>query len=229
MLVLPTDRVVLIDLENVVGFRPRPRTLRIRVTALLEAARPRHHVVAAYAGAEGDDDPTASTLASLGVAPLRVAPGPDAAETALLAHARRMQAEGCALFTVCSSDHAFAALASADLGRVEVLIWADQPISAKLEQAVHQVHRLPRPPAAAKPTAEHPPLTANRVDPSTDHAKEVTPSGSAKPKPMLMSLATAVVTGIGLAFGHRIADALLPRREGSVAAGSARSGRGSGR
>ncbi|WP_162788551.1 hypothetical protein [Amycolatopsis albispora] len=37
---------------------------------------------------EDNDDVTASTLAALGVAPLRVMPGPDAAELALLARTR---------------------------------------------------------------------------------------------------------------------------------------------
>lgn len=64
------------------------------MTALLDAAGPRHHAVAAYASLEDTDDVTASTLPALGVAPRRVTPGPDAAELALLAHARRMQTDG---------------------------------------------------------------------------------------------------------------------------------------
>lgn len=142
---LPDDRLVLIDLENVVGFRPKPRTLRDRVSALLTAAGPHHHAVAAYATDDLADDPTASLLAALGVAPLRVLPGPDAAETALLAHAKRMRAEGCTHFTVCSSDRAFAALADTDTVHLDVLIWHGQPVSARLEHVAEQVRRLPRP------------------------------------------------------------------------------------
>lgn len=94
----PDERVVLIDLENMVGTNPRTPVLRSKVTALLEAAGPYHHAVVAYAASEDDGDTAASVLAALGVAPLRVEPGPDAAENALIRHASRMQASGCTRF-----------------------------------------------------------------------------------------------------------------------------------
>lgn len=203
---LPTDRLVLIDLENVVGFRSKPRTLRVRVTALLDAAGLRHHAVAAYAADDAEDDPTASELACLGVSPLRVPHGPDAAETALLAHARRMQAEGCVLFTVCSSDRAFASLTDGESAQVDVLIWEGQPVSSKLEQVVNHVRRLPRPRADASiggPTMaaalpdDAPPMRYRHGHPARQ------PMGR---------LTAGLVTGIGVALGHRLADELLSRR-----------------
>jgi hypothetical protein len=66
------------------------------MSALLDAAQPWHHVVAAYAldDSDANGDATASTLAALGVAPLRVAPGPDAAELALLSGRRPRRTSG---------------------------------------------------------------------------------------------------------------------------------------
>lgn len=203
---LPTDRLVLIDLENVVGFRPKPRTLRARITALLDAAGPRHHAVAAYAAEDAEDDPTASALACLNVAPLRVSPVPDAAETALLAHARRMQAEGCVLFTVCSSDRAFASLADGESAQVEVLIWEGQPVSSKLEQVVNHVRRLPRPGTEASITEPTMPAAL----PSA--AAPVLYRQGRPARQPLDSLTAGLVTGIGIALGHRLADEFLSRR-----------------
>ncbi|MGH4022625.1 MAG: hypothetical protein ACRDT0_25995 [Pseudonocardiaceae bacterium] len=203
---LTTDRLVLIDLENVVGFRSKPRTLRARITALLDAAGPRHHAVAAYAANDAEDDPTASALACLNVAPLRVPPGPDAAETALLAHARRMQAEGCVLFTVCSSDRAFASLADSESAQVDVLIWEGQPVSSKLEQVVNHVHRLPRPGAEASITEP----TSNAAlsdDAPAMRYRQGRPAGWP-----LGGLTAGLITGIGIGLGHRLADELLSRR-----------------
>ncbi|MBE1467425.1 hypothetical protein [Kibdelosporangium phytohabitans] len=202
---LPTDRLVLIDLENVVGFRPKPRTLRTRITSLLNATEPRHHAVAAYAADDAEDDHTASALAWLGVAPLRVPPGPDAAENALLAHAKRMRAQGCALFTVCSGDRAFTALADDGYARIDVVIWEGQPISSKLEQVANHVRRLPRPngemldaePTTAPPRYPHPLQQSYRT--LADHTID--------------NLAAGLVIGIGLALGHRFADRLLPVRQ----------------
>ncbi|ONI88169.1 hypothetical protein ALI144C_06795 [Actinosynnema sp. ALI-1.44] len=80
--------------------------------ALLGAAGARHHAVAAYAVAEGESDPIASVL--------RVLPGPDAAELALLAHARHAHAHGGRIFVVGSADGRFAELVA--LGRLELLV-----------------------------------------------------------------------------------------------------------
>lgn len=200
---LPAERLVLIDLENVVGFRPKPRTLRTRVTALLDAVGPFHHAVAAYAGGDLNDDPIASMLAALGVAPLRIPPGPDNAETALLAHARRMQVEGCVQFTVCSSDHAFATLASGPSAQVEVLVWEGQPVSTKLSAAVDHVRFLPRP--GVDDIAEHPP----QVPPGPEPPSAVSPPVGDGHQ-LLVSLAAGLLIGLGMTIGHRVADLFLP-------------------
>jgi hypothetical protein len=50
---------------------------------------------------------------------------------------------GCRRFAVASADRAFTALA--DFGEFEILIWEDQPISARLEACAHHVVRVPRP------------------------------------------------------------------------------------
>ena len=62
-------------------------------------------MVAGYSLAERGEDPVASILAELGVAPLRVPPGQNAAELVLLEHARRLHAHGgCREFLVSSGD-----------------------------------------------------------------------------------------------------------------------------
>lgn len=80
-------RVLLIDSENFFGGNtPRPRLLRAQLTALLFASGPVHHAFAT----SDTSDALASVLAEHRVAPLTVSPGRDAAEDALLAHARRV-------------------------------------------------------------------------------------------------------------------------------------------
>jgi hypothetical protein len=170
----------------------------------LEAAGPHHHAVAAYASDDFDHDPTASLLAALRVAPLRVPPGPDAAETALLAHAQRMRAEGCTHFTVCSSDRTFAALADTDAVHLDVLIWHGQPVSARLERAAAQVRRLPRP--GTPDTDTEPPIPA--CEPTHDGTVRDPRRRLSGP---LSSLAAGVLIGLGIAVGHRVADLFLPR------------------
>lgn len=186
---LPTDRVVLIDLENLVGANRRPPTLRARVTALLEAAGSRHHAVAAYAAPDADSDTAASVLAALGVAPLRVQAGPNAAENALIRHAVRMQADGCTRFTVCSGDRAFATLADAENTRIDVPVWQGQPVAARLAEVGRSVSELPRP---DKPTAAGTAWSARAASPpgpvSIPHVTAATmgvphPPGTRPPEP----------------------------------------------
>ncbi|TKG59156.1 hypothetical protein [Prauserella endophytica] len=196
---------MLVDLENVVGFRPKRRTLRTRMTALLDAAGPRHHAVAAYASLEDADDVTASTLAALGVAPLRVTPGPDAAELALLAHARRMQADGCARFTVCSGDHAFAVLGDADASSLEVLVWQGQPVATGLTAAADHVRRLPRLGDGDIPAGPGDTGNTGRL---TQH--QVTSRSKRQAHVPLDNLVTGFATGIGIALGARLGSLLWP-------------------
>lgn len=123
--------------------QPRPRVLRARVGALLVAAGPVHHVMASYSRDDTEDDFTVSVLAELGAAAWRVPHHANAAEHALLAHARYAHHQGCRSFAVASADRAFTALA--DYGQFDVLVWEDQPVSARLQASAHHVVRVPRP------------------------------------------------------------------------------------
>lgn len=120
-----TGRIMLIDLENVIGTNRKPAVLRSLVAALLDAAGPHHHTVAAYASHSPDSDSVAPVLIALGVVPLPVEPGPNAAENALIAHAIRVHRQGCSRFTVSSGDRAFAKLAHATKARLDILAWKD--------------------------------------------------------------------------------------------------------
>ncbi len=139
-------------------------------------------------------------LAELGIAPLRVSPAPDAAELVLLAHARRVHDTlGCRSFLVASADRRFAELAT--LGRLELLVWQDQPIASKLHDAAHQVHRIPRP-------------TLTGSEPS-DPEPDLKPEPAAVPAdrvpglPLTGPLITALATGVGIGIGQRVVDVLL--------------------
>lgn len=199
--------MVLIDLENMVGSNPRTPVLRTKVTALLEAAGPYHHAVVAYASSE-DDDTAASVLAALGVAPLRVAPGPDAAENALIRHANRMQAGGCSRFTVCSGDKAFAILADVESTRIDLLVWQGQPVATRLAEAAYNIRELPR--VDKTSTALGTPSTHLESD---DGARpEHPPTDGRYRLPNLSPAVAALLVGVGVAVGHRLVDLVLPRR-----------------
>lgn len=135
--------MLLIDLENAVGtIHVRPRVLRTKVHALLQAAGPVHHALASYAQADTAGDTVVSVLAELGVSAWRVAQHDNAAEHALITHARYVHQQGCRTFTVASADRAFTALA--DLGTFDVLAWEGQQVAGKLEDRAHEVIRVPR-------------------------------------------------------------------------------------
>ncbi|GLZ28068.1 hypothetical protein Lesp02_02580 [Lentzea sp. NBRC 105346] len=203
------DRVLLLDLENLGSARLRPRPLRARLETLLDAAGETHHVVAAYAVPECNGvDPVASVLAELRIAPLRVPTGPDAAELALLARARHVHAEGGRIFIVGSADGRFAELAT--FGRAELLVWDGQPVATKLAEVVHDVRRLTRPTGTpAEDTTEHvqhhPDAQAAATNPATMSRRDV--------GDLIGRLLIAVITGIGIAVGQRLFDAVVPRRQ----------------
>lgn len=139
-----SDRVLLIDLENAVGtIHVRSRILRAKVHALLQAVGPVHHALASYAQADPVGDTVVSVLAELGVAAWRVEQHDNAAEFALISHARYAYQQGCRTFAVASADRAFTALA--DLGAFDVLAWEGQQVSAKLEDRAQSVIRVARP------------------------------------------------------------------------------------
>lgn len=138
------DRVLLIDVENALGGADgHPPVFRARVAALRAAAGRLHHCVAAFGLERSADRTPLSLLAEVGVAPWPVSPGHDAADAALLEHARYVYRRGGRTFVVASADHRFATLAG--LGRLEVVAWKGQRIARRLEDAAHTVWRVRRP------------------------------------------------------------------------------------
>lgn len=217
-------RVLLIDVDNMVGVACTPRpAARARLAVLLAAAGPVHHAVAAY-NARGDsvEDPLASHLAELGVGCIPVDGGPDAADRALLEHARRVHdTKGCGGFVIASADGRFARLAS--LGTTEVLAWQGQPVAARLRDAAHRVHHIPRPGHRSDcGHADRPaqPVCAtvsdtSAMDAGAAHAKAQTPwpQGRDTRSPTRRAgavLGLAFAAGVGASLGKRLVDALLP-------------------
>jgi hypothetical protein len=201
---LPEHRTLLVDIENLLGTpRPKASVLRAWIDLLLQAAAELHHAVASYAVAEPGDDPIASVLAELRITPLPVAPGADAAELALLAHARHVHDVGGRVFLVASGDRRFTELAHLDSTRIEVLAREGQPVAAKLTAAAAVVHRLPRTPTAV-----------DAADP--DLVVETAGAPAALPgrqiNPMVLRFGIAVITGFGIALGQRLLDILVPHR-----------------
>lgn len=223
-------RVLLIDMENVVGAdRPRPGVIRARIGALLAAAGDVHHAVASYAVRDPAANLTVSVLAELGVSPWPVPPGPDAAETALLRHARYAAGHGFRVFVVASGDYRLAEVSS--LGRLEVLVWQDHPISRRLQDAAAAIHRLPRPKPGTSTTDPDPAQTddarekTDAVHPArrwdgrryaaavADDLRRGAAAGSQRARRERADrLLTATATGAAAAVGARIMDRLLPPR-----------------
>ncbi len=201
-------------MENAVGGKqPRPEVVRARVRSLIRAAGQVHHVMACYGQDDPANDTIVSVLAELGVPSWLVPSGPDAAESALLAHARYAHNRGCRTFSVASADHQFEALA--ELGEVDVIAWKDQPVSGRLCKIARQVRRVPRPsvPAgtcasdmAAASSLPEPVLTA-QTHPSSPPR---TPSAPSRHAQRLGRKAVApLLTGMGIAVGHLLAARLL--------------------
>ncbi|MFK0247128.1 hypothetical protein ACIQUM_20735 [Amycolatopsis azurea] len=197
----PDDRVALLDLENLGIARMRPRPMRAHLETVLLVIGPAHHVVAAYAAEPVRPDERASLLAELGVAPLIVEQGRDAAELALLEHARHVHEVGGRTFLVGSADGAFAELAQ--LGVVDVLARKHQPIAAKLAAAAREEYRLPRTGEPEPVPAPHSRLAAPAV---------AGPGDGGAGRRLGSRAAVAILTGVGLAVGQRLVDALLRGR-----------------
>ncbi|GAA1309277.1 hypothetical protein [Saccharothrix xinjiangensis] len=216
-------RVLLIDVDNMVGVACTPRPVaRARMEALLVAAGPVHHAVAAYnARTDQADDPLSSHLAELGVGCIPVDDGPDAADHALLRHARRLHdSRTHGDFVVASADGRFSQLAS--LGELEVLAWQGQPVAARLRHTAHRLRRVPKPAPlpqdrpSDRPVRFTPPRTPVRgpVDDDTTcctaqsrHRAALFPAGRAA-----AALGVAFVAGIGSGVGKRLVDRLSARR-----------------
>ncbi|WP_309114755.1 hypothetical protein [Saccharothrix sp.] len=202
-----TGRIMLIDLENVVGTNRKPAALRSLVTAFLDAAGPHHHTVAAYAVHSPDSKSVASVLTALGVAPLPVEPGPDAAENALIAHAVRMHREGCCRFTVASGDGAFTRLADATNARLDILVWKGQPIATRLSKIAGTVQRVPLPAKGVQ--AGSAPSGQAVARKGSDYTSTLV---SSDPAARLSLFVSALLVGIGVALGQRLVDVALRRR-----------------
>ncbi|GAA3348732.1 hypothetical protein GCM10020358_68300 [Amorphoplanes nipponensis] len=138
--------VLLIDLENMIGRNAKSSVLAARIPVLIDRAGPTVTAVAACAG-NRITPAGMKILKDNGIELLTVDWSKDAADDALLAEAQRRADAGCSRFVAASNDSRFARLA--DLGDLEVLIWATQkPRTAYIERAV-QVYRLPVPAAAS--------------------------------------------------------------------------------
>ncbi|WP_045746107.1 hypothetical protein [Actinoplanes rectilineatus] len=154
------EGVLLIDLENMVGRNAKATIVAARIPALIGRAGPTVTTVAACAS----DRITPASMQILndnGIELLTVDGAKDAADDALLAEAQRRADAGCRRFLAASNDSRFARLA--ELGDLEVLIWATQkPRTAYTERAV-QVHRLPVPAAAAAVPSTAPAATTTKA------------------------------------------------------------------
>jgi hypothetical protein len=204
------DRVLLVDLENIVGsVRPKPDLVRARVGLLIDAAGPVHHVVAAWAQGDPAGDPLVSVLAELRVTTWLVPGGePDAADAVLLAHARHVYAHGGRSFVIASGDGKFAEIAKLGAVRLEVLAWEKQSIARPLEKAAGKVHRLnPRPAVATiEPPKDHrPEAAAAPMSPSVRPER-------AQPASLAIGPWAALLAGLGIGVGQKFAAAVLDRQ-----------------
>ncbi|MEV0681685.1 hypothetical protein AB0I60_34700 [Actinosynnema sp. NPDC050436] len=196
---------LLVDAENVIGpFRPRVSLVRARLTALLAAAGHVDHALVAFADTWPADDTVPSALAELGAIPWPVPEGPDAAETALAAHARYLAGRGRRWrFLVASADHRLAQVA--EYGELHVLAWTDHPVSARLEAAATTIHRLPR----TRTGDEHPVPTLPTAGSPNHPPDPVSHLAATRTTDRVIA---AIATGAGIALTHRLLDHLLPHR-----------------
>ena len=187
-----TGGVLLVDLENMVGQMAKPRTVTARMQALIRCAGPEVTIVAACARAR-ITPAGAKVLQEHNVGLLTVDGSKDAADEALLAEAQRMADHGCRRFVVASNDSRFARLA--DLGDLEIVIWAPQKPRKNYTARASQVHRLPIPTASATP----------HNTTSTKTPAPPKPSTSAKTHPPIAQkkTATASVNAAGPAAASR--------------------------
>lgn len=194
--------VLLIDAENVIGpSNPKVSLIRACVRTLLAAAGPVDHAVACFRESWHSDDTVASVFIELGVTPWIVYPGPDAAELALISHARYIATRGHRRrFLVASGDHRFAEVG--EYGELHVLAWQRHPLAGRLRDAAVTVHRLERPT----------PCTSDLTVPAAiadHHARSAgAPRGQrAGHQGWLTPLTIAVLTGVGVGIGQRLLDA----------------------
>lgn len=182
--------VLLVDLENMVGQKAKPGIVAARMRVLIDRAGPGVKVVAACAN-DRITPAGARVLHEHDVALITVDGSKDAADEALLAEAQRMARDGYRRFAVASNDSRFARLA--DLGDLEILIWAPQKPRKNYTARASEVHRLAipaasvisqstastrapvaAPPESGTPTKTHPPITpTNKATTSVNAAEAV--------------------------------------------------------
>jgi hypothetical protein len=186
-----TGGVLLVDLENMVGQKAKPGIVAARMEALIERGGPGVEVVAACARARITPDGT-KVLHDRGVTLLTVDGSKDAADEALLAEAQRLASGGCHRFVVASNDSRFARLA--DLGDLEILIWAAQKPRKNYTARASRVHRLPIP---AVSTAFHSATSATApvaASPTLSGKTKIQQTVTPKSKAATSANATAAAT-----------------------------------
>lgn len=200
--------VLLVDAENVIGpSKPRLPLVRARVQALLAAAGPVDHAVACFSQSWPADDSVTSALIELGVVPWAVPACPDAAELALIGHARYLATRGRPWrFLVASGDHRLAEIG--EYGELHVLVWDGHPLAGRLTSTAAAVHRLSRPTLG---TAQPDPVNLTTATTTADNG--AAKAAAAPPaREWGTRLATAILTGVGIGLGQRLVDAALARR-----------------
>ena len=128
------------------GQMAKPGTVTARMQALIRCAGPEVTVVAACARTR-ITPAGAKVLQEHHVALITVDGSKDAADEALLAEAQRRADGGCRRFVVASNDSTFARVA--DLGDLEIVIWAPQKPRKNYTARASRTHRLPIPAASA--------------------------------------------------------------------------------
>lgn len=84
---------------------------------------------------------------------------------------------------------------------MELLIWDSQPVAAKLADVAHCIHRLPRPTGI-------PIDDTTDQEPPDDEAAIIPAVRPERHDGLAARLLTAVVTGVAVAAGQRLFDAL---------------------
>jgi hypothetical protein len=219
------DSVPLIDLENIAGPKARPATIAGKLDALIAEAGPGIPALASFPGSRITAEGT-RILADRNVRLLKANGDKNAADNRLLKEAARLAAQGCTRFVVTSYDSAFAQVA--DLGTLEILIWAPGPrLADKYASRAARIHHVPRPGAkkapAGPPARAAKPKTAPAPGPRAAPADQG-PRGTSLPGaaagPPGRTAAAAVAAGAGLLLGGvpagagAVPGAVLARRAG---------------
>jgi hypothetical protein len=203
----PTDTVLLIDLENMIGANAKPGMLAMKLDVLTSKAGASVPAVAACAGSR-ISPAGEQVLRDRQIRLLKVNGHKDAADKALLEEAERLAGRGCKRFVVASHDSRFGQLA--DLGEFEIVAWTSPKIAQKYGSKATAVHRMARPnaasPAKPAPSGQAPKAQAepaSSLPPQKVAMPTDKPAPPARPRVRAVSV-TAVGGGIlaaGILFG----------------------------